>query len=76
MEKEDDDVMKKSDFTLTDVGTCPGMRQNADKQIQILSEEIKGPKTNAPEQALDGFIRSNKIEKQQVIHHANMNNIF
>ena len=40
--------------------------ENLDKQIKILSEEIKGPKTNAPEQALEGFMRSNKIEKNDL----------
>jgi len=28
---DDAEVMKKSDFTLTDTGTCPGMRPKADK---------------------------------------------
>ena len=37
-----------------------------DKQIKIKPEEIKGPKTNAPEQALEGFVRSNKIEKKDL----------
>lgn len=29
---DDAEVMKKSDFTLTDTGTCPGMRPKADKE--------------------------------------------
>jgi len=29
---DDAEVMKKSDFTLTDTGTCPGMRPKADKK--------------------------------------------
>ena len=37
-----------------------------DKQIKTLSKEIKGPNINAPKQALDGFIRSNKIEKKDL----------
>ena len=40
---------------------------NVDKQIKILPNEIKGPKTDAPEQAINGFIRSNKIEKKELI---------
>jgi glycyl-tRNA synthetase beta chain len=40
--------------------------EDLDKQIEILSEEIKGPKTNAPEEALNGFVRSNKIEKKDL----------
>ena len=35
-------------------------------QILIKSEEIRGPKIEAPEQALEGFIRSNKIEKKDL----------
>ena len=37
-----------------------------DKQIKIKSEEVKGPKTNAPDQALEGFLRSNRIEKKDL----------
>ena len=33
---------------------------------KIKSEEIRGPKIEAPEQALEGFIRSNKIEKKDL----------
>ena len=36
------------------------------KQVVIKSEEIKGPKTNAPEQALEGFMRSKKITKDDL----------
>ena len=36
------------------------------KQIKIEPEEIKGPNINAPEQALEGFIRSNNIEKKDL----------
>ena len=37
-----------------------------DKSIQIKAEEIRGPKVEAPGQALEGFIRSNKIEKRDL----------
>ena len=33
---------------------------------KILSEEKKGPNINAADQAIDGFIRSNKIEKKDL----------
>ena len=33
------------------------------KQIVLKSEEIKGPNINAPEVALEGFVRSNNISK-------------
>ena len=40
--------------------------EGLDKEIKIPSEEIRGPKIEAPEIALDGFIRSNKIEKKDL----------
>ena len=40
--------------------------EGLDKQIKTSSEEIKGPKTNAPEQALEGFMRSNNIKKNDL----------
>jgi glycyl-tRNA synthetase beta chain len=36
------------------------------KQVVLKSEEIKGPNINAPEIALEGFIRSNKISKKNL----------
>ena len=36
------------------------------KNIKKKSEEIRGPSTKAPEEALDGFIRSNKIKNSQI----------
>ncbi|MDB4154401.1 glycine--tRNA ligase subunit beta [Candidatus Pelagibacter sp.] len=36
------------------------------KQVVLKSEEIKGPNINAPEIALEGFIRSNKISKKDL----------
>ena len=36
------------------------------KSIIIKSEEIKGPSLMAPDKALEGFIRSNNIDKRQI----------
>ena len=36
------------------------------KQVNIKSEEIKGPNINAPEVALEGFMRSNNINKKDL----------
>ena len=38
--------------------------EGLDKQTEIKIEEIRGPKTEAPEKAVEGFIRSNKIDKK------------
>ena len=37
-----------------------------DKEIREKSDEIRGPNINAPEKALEGFLRSNKITKNQI----------
>ena len=36
------------------------------KQLVLKSEEIKGPNINAPEIALEGFMRSNNISKKDL----------
>ena len=49
--------------------------EGLDKKIKILSEEIKGPNTNAPEEALEGFMRSNRIEKKDLFNKVTFRNI-
>ena len=41
--------------------------KNLNNEIIQKPEEIRGPSTNAPDKALEGFIRSNKIKKNQII---------
>ena len=36
------------------------------KEVILKAEEIKGPNINAPEQAIEGFLRSNQIEKKDI----------
>ena len=38
------------------------------KQIIQKAEEIKGPNVNAPEKAIEGFLRSNQIEKKDLLN--------
>ena len=38
--------------------------QNLNSEILKKSEEIRGPNVNSPEKALEGFIKSNQIEKK------------
>ena len=40
--------------------------EGLEKQVVLKSEEIKGPNINAPEIALEGFIRSNNISKNDL----------
>jgi len=36
------------------------------KEIIQKAEEIKGPNINAPEKAVEGFLRSNRIDKKRL----------
>jgi glycyl-tRNA synthetase beta chain len=36
------------------------------KEITQKSEEVRGPNTNAPEKALEGFLRSNNVDKHKI----------
>ena len=40
-------------------------------QVVLKSEEIKGPNINAPEIALEGFMRSNEISKKDIFKKKN-----
>ena len=40
--------------------------KDINKEIFKKSEEIRGPGTNAPEKAVDGFIKSNQTEKKNI----------
>ena len=59
-------IKSKKSFSLSTPNRLIIVFEGLDKQIKILSEEIKGPNINAPEQALEGFMRSNKIEKKDL----------
>ncbi len=59
-------IRSKKSFYLSSPNRVVIVFEDLDKQIQIKSEEIRGPKINAPDQALEGFIRSNKIEKKDL----------
>ena len=61
----DKSIKSKKNFSLSTPNRLILVFEGLEKQIKILSEEIKGPKTNAPDQALQGFLRSNKIEKKK-----------
>ena len=40
--------------------------KNIKKEIFKQSEEIRGPNINAPEKSIEGFIKSNDIEKKNI----------
>ena len=59
-------IKSKKSFSLSTPNRIVIVFEGLDKQIKIKSEEVKGPKTNAPDQALEGFLRSNRIEKKDL----------
>ncbi len=59
-------IKSKKSFSLSSPNRVVVVFEGLDKVIQIKSEEIRGPKIDAPEQAVEGFIRSNKIEKKNL----------
>ncbi len=46
------------------------------KDVIKKAEEIRGPNINAPEKALDGFLKSNKISKEKVFKKSTEKGIF
>ena len=59
-------LKSKKSFSLSTPNRLIVVFEGLDKQIKVSSEEIKGPRINAPEQAIEGFIKSNKIEKKDL----------
>ena len=59
-------IKSKKSFPLSTPNRLVIVFEDLDKVIKIPSEEIKGPNINSPDQALEGFIRSNKIEKKDL----------
>ena len=59
-------IKSKKNFSLSSPNRVVIVFEGLDREIKIKSEEIKGPKISAPDQALEGFMRSNKIEKKDL----------
>ena len=59
-------IKSKKSFSISSPNRVVIVFEGLDKLIQIKSEEIRGPKVEAPEQAIEGFVRSNNIEKDRL----------
>ena len=59
-------IKSKKSFSLSSPNRVVIVFEDLDKLINTKSEEIRGPKTEAPEQAIEGFVRSNKIERKNL----------
>ncbi len=60
-------IKSKKSFSLSTPNRVIIVFEDLQKKIKVGSEEIKGPKTSAPVEAIEGFLRSNKIDKKQLI---------
>ncbi len=63
---EEKSINSKKNFSFSTPNRLVVVFEGLDKQIKIKSKEIRGPKTSAPNQALEGFLRSNKIDKKKL----------
>jgi len=63
---EEKSIRSKKNFSFSTPNRLVLVFEGLDKQIKIKSKDIRGPKTSAPEQALEGFLRSNKINKKDL----------
>ena len=59
-------IKSKKSFSLSTPNRMVLVFEGLDKVIKIKPEEIKGPKTSAPNNALKGFLRSKKIEEKDL----------
>ena len=59
-------IKSKKSFSLSSPNRVVIVFEDLDKLISTKSEEIRGPKTEAPEEAIEGFVRSNKIERKNL----------
>ena len=68
---EEKSIKSKKNFSFSTPNRLVLVFEGLDKQMKIKSKEIRGPKTSAPEQALEGFLRSNKIDKKDLFKKKN-----
>ena len=59
-------IKSKKSFSLSSPNRVVIVFEGLDKLIETKPEEIRGPKTEAPDLAIEGFIRSNQIEKENL----------
>ena len=59
-------INSKKSFSLSSPNRLVIVFEGLDKLIETKSEEIRGPKTEAPDNAVEGFIRSKQIKKENL----------
>ena len=64
-------IKSKKNFSLSTPNRLIIVFQGLDKEVEIKSEEIKGPSTSAAPQALEGFLKSRSISKKDIFKKKN-----
>ena len=59
-------IKSKKNFSLSTPNRLIIVFQGLDRQVEIKSEEIKGPSISSAPQALEGFLKSKNIDKNNI----------
>ena len=59
-------IKSKKKFSLSTPNRLIIVFEGLDKEVEIKSEEIKGPSTSSTTQALEGFLKSKNISKENI----------
>ncbi len=63
---DDKSIKSKKNFSISIPNRLIVVFQGLDKEVEIRSEEIRGPSTSSTPQALSGFLKSKKITKKDL----------
>ncbi len=63
---DNNSIKSKKSFSLSTPNRLVVVFQGLDKEVEIKSEEIKGPSTSSPVQALKGFLKSKKVNQEDI----------
>ena len=63
---DDKAIKSKKNFSLSTPNRLIVVFKGLDKEVEIKSEEIKGPSTSSAPQALEGFLKSKNINKNNI----------
>ena len=64
-------LKSKKKFSLSTPNRLIVVFEGLDKEVEIKSEEIKGPSTSSTTQALEGFLKSKNISKENIFKKKN-----
>ena len=62
----DKSIKSKKNFSLSTPNRLVVVFQGLDKEVELKSEEIKGPSTSSEPQALEGFLKSKNLNKDKI----------